>query len=145
MVQSLSRFRLFMTPWTAAHQPSPSFTISWSLLKCMSIEMLMLINCLILCHPLLLPIIFPSIKILSIELALQMRWPKYRSFSISPSNEYSGLIYFRIDWFDLLAVQRTLNRLSTYILMYLSLQTLSSFHFYFTVYTLCKRYSIPHF
>ena len=111
MVQSLSRFRLFMTPWTAAHQPSPSFTISWSLLKCMSIEMLMLINCLILCHPLLLPIIFPSIKILSIELALQMRWPKYRSFSISPFNEYSGLIYFRIDWFNLLAIQGTLKSL----------------------------------
>ena len=76
VVQSLGRVRLFTTPWTAAHQPSPSFTISWSLLRCMSIEMLMLINCLILCHPLLLPIIFPSIMILSNELALQMKWSK---------------------------------------------------------------------
>ena len=135
-----------VTPWTAACQASLSFTTSQGLIKLISIESVMPSNHLIFCRPLLLlPLVFPSIRVFSNESTVHIRWPKYWCFSISPSNEYSGLIYFRIDWFDLLAVQRTLNRLSTYILMYLSLQTLSSFHFYFTVYTLCKRYSIPHF
>ena len=101
-----------MTPWTAAHQASLSFTISQSLLKPMSIELMMPSNHLVLCHPLLLlPSVFPSIRVFSIKLALCIRWPKYWrfSFSISPSSEYSGLISFRIDWLDLLAVQGTLK------------------------------------
>ena len=99
-------------PRTAAHQASLSFTISWSLLRVMSIESVMPSNNLILCHPfLLLPTIFPSIRVFSSELALCIRWPKYWSFSISPSNEYLGLISFRIDWFYLLAVQGTLKSL----------------------------------
>ena len=109
-VQSLSCVQLFTTPWTAAHHASLSFTISWSLLKLISIELVMPSNHLILCHPLLLlPSIFPSIRILSRESVLRMRWPKYWSFSfsISPSGEYSGLISFRMDWLDLLAVQGT--------------------------------------
>ena len=102
-----------MTPWTAAHQASLFFTISRSLLKLMSIESVMPSNHLILCHPLLLPSVFPSIRVFSNELALDLRQPKYRSFSfsISPSGEYSGLISFRMDWFDLLAVQQTLKNL----------------------------------
>ena len=107
-VQSLSHIWLFVTPWTAAHQASLSITNSWGLLKLMSIKSVMPSNPLILCHTLLLlALIFPSIKVLSSELVLHIRWPKYWnfSFSISPSNEYSGLIYFRIDLFDLLAVQ----------------------------------------
>jgi len=111
IVQSLHHVQLFVTPWTAACQASLSFTISWSLLKLMSIESVMLPNHLILCRPLLLlPSVFPSIKVFSNELALCIRWPKYWSFnfSISPSNEYSGVISFRIDWLDLLAVQGTL-------------------------------------
>ena len=101
-----------MTLRTAACQPSLSFTVSWSLRKLMSIELVMPSNHLILCHPLLLlPSIFPSIKVFSNELALCIRWPKYWSFSISPSNEYSGFISFRIDWFNMLAVQRTLKSL----------------------------------
>ena len=95
----------FSTPWPAACQASLSFTISWSLLKFMCIESVMPSNHLILCGPLLLPSIFPSIRVFSNELSLRIRWPKYWSFSISPSNEYSGLISFRIDWFDLFAVQ----------------------------------------
>ena len=113
-VQSLSHVRLFATPWTAACQASLSITNSRSLLKPMSIESVMPSNHLILCHPLLLlPSIFPSIRDFSNESALCIRWPKYWSFSfrISPSNEYSGLISFRIDWFDLLAVQGTLKSL----------------------------------
>ena len=112
-VQSLSRVRLFATPWTAACQASLSITNSQSSPKLMSIESVMLSNHLILCHPLLLPLIFPSIGVFSNELALHIRWPKYWnfSFSISPSNEYSGLISFRIDWFDLFAVQGTLKSL----------------------------------
>ena len=113
-VQSLSHVRLFATPWTAAHQASLSFTLSPSLLKLMSIESGMPSNHLIFYYPLLLlPSIFPSIRIFSSELALRIRWPKYWSFSfsISPSSEYSGLISFRIDWFDLLAVQGTLKSL----------------------------------
>ena len=114
VVQSLSCVQLFVTPWTAACQAFWSFTISRSLLKLMSIELVMPSNHLILCHPLLLlPSIFPSIRVFSNESALRIRWPKYwsLSFSISPSNEYSGLISFRIDWFDLLAVQGTLKSL----------------------------------
>ena len=100
------------TPWTAACQVSLSLTISWSLLKLMSIESLMPSNHLILCHPLLpLPSIFPGIRVFSNESAFLIRWPKYWcfNFNISPSNEYSGLISFRIDCFDLLAVQGTLK------------------------------------
>ena len=102
------------TPWTIAHQASLSFTISQSLLKFMSVESVIPSNHLILCHPLLLlPLIFSSIRVFSNEPALSIRWPKYWSFSfsISASNEYSGLISFRIDWFDLLAVQGTLKSL----------------------------------
>ena len=111
--QYLSHVRLFVTPWAAARQASLSITSSWSLLKLISIELVMPSNHLILCHPLLLPSGFPSIRVFSNELALCIRWPKYWSFSfsISPSNEYSGLISFRIDWFDLLAVQGTLKSL----------------------------------
>ena len=103
-----------MTPWTAAYQASLSFTISWSLPKLMSIEPVRPSNHLILCCPLLLlPSIFPSIRIFSNEWALHIRWPNYWdfSFNISPSNEYSCLISFRIDWFDLFAVQETLKSL----------------------------------
>ena len=112
--QSLSRIQLFVTAQTAARQTSLSFTISWSLLKFMSIDLVMPSNHLILCPPLLtLPSVFPSIRLFSIESVLHIRWPKYWSFSfsISPSNEYSGLISFRMDWFDLLAVQGTLKSL----------------------------------
>ena len=110
----LSCVRLFVTPWTAAHQPSLSITNSRSLLKLMSIESVMPPNHLLLCHPLLLlPSIFASIRVFSKESVLHIRCPKYWSFSfsISPSNEYSGLISFRINWFDLLAIQRTLKSL----------------------------------
>ena len=113
-VQSLSRVQLFATPWTLARQASLFFTISWSLLRLMSIESMMPPNHLILYHPLLLlPSIFPSIRVFSNEWALSIRWPKKWSFnfSISSSNEYSGLISFRIDWLDLLAVQGTLKNL----------------------------------
>ena len=103
-----------MTPWTAAHQACLSITNSWSLLKLMSIECVMPSNHLILCHPLLLlPSIFPSIRVFSNELALHIRWPKYWcfSFNVSPSNEHAGLISFRMYWLDLLAVQGTLKSL----------------------------------
>ena len=113
-VWALSRTQLFATPWTAARQASLSITSSRSLLKLMSIESVMPSNHLILCHPLLLlPSIFLSIKVFSNESALRIRWPKYWSFSftISPSNEYSGLISFRMDWLDRLAVQGTLKSL----------------------------------
>ena len=106
-----------MTPWTAACQASPSITNSWSLLKFMSIEPVMPSNHLILCHPLLLlPSIFPRIRVFPNESVLLIRWPKYWSFSfsISPTNEYSGLISFRMDWLDLLAVQGTLKNLLQY-------------------------------
>ena len=109
---SLSRVQLFLTPWTAACQASLSITNSWSLHKLMSIESVMPSNHLIFCRPLLLlPSIFPNIRVFSNESALHIRWPKYWgfSFSISPSNEHSGLISFRMDWCDLLAVQRTLK------------------------------------
>ena len=110
-VQSLSCVRLFVTPWTAARLASLSITNSQSLLKLMSIESLMPSSHLILCHPLLFPpSIFPSIRVFSNESVLHIRRPKYWSFSfsISPSNEYSGLISFTMNWFDLLAVQGTL-------------------------------------
>ena len=113
-VQSLSCVQLFVTPWTAAHQASLSITNSQSLPKLMSIESVIPSNHLILCHPLLLlPSIFTSLRVFSIESVLRIRWPKYWSFSfsVSPYNEYSGLISFRIDWFDLLAVQGTLKSL----------------------------------
>jgi len=113
-VQSLSRVRLFAVPWTAADQASLSITNFWSLLKLMSIELVMPSNHLILCCPLLLPLsIFPSIRVFSNESVLHIRWPKYWSFSfsISPSNEYSGLINFRIYWFDLLPIQATFKSL----------------------------------
>ena len=111
-VQSLSRVRLFLTPWTTTRQASLSNTNCWSPPKPMSIESVMPSNHLILCCPLLLlPSIFPSIRVFSNESALRIRWPKYWSFSfkISPFNEYSGLSSFRMDWLDLLAVQGTLK------------------------------------
>ena len=113
-IQSLSHVQLFVTQWTEVCQASLSITNSQSLLKLMFIESVMLSSHPILCHPLLLlPSIFPSIRVFSNESVLRIRWPKYWSFSfsISPSNGYSGLISFRIDWFDLLAVQGTLKRL----------------------------------
>ena len=113
-VQSLSRVQLFAISWTAAHQASLSITKSWSLPTLMSIKSVMPSNHLILCHPLLLsPSIFPSIRVFSDESALCIRWPKYWSFSfsISPSDEHSGLISFSMNWLDLLAVQGTLKSL----------------------------------
>ena len=114
VVQSLSHVRLFATPWTAARQASLPFNISWSLLKFMSIKSVMPANHLILCHPLLLlPSVFPSIKVFSNESVLHIRWPKYwsLSFNISPSNEHPGLISFRMERLDLLVVQGTLTNL----------------------------------
>ena len=116
-VQLLSRVWLFETLWTIARQASLSITNSWSLLKLMSIASVMLSNHLILCHPLLLlPSVFPSIRVFSNESGLPIRWSKYwsYSFSISPSNEYSGLISFRMDWLNLLAIQGTLKSLRQY-------------------------------
>ena len=113
-VQLLSHVQLFLTPWTVAHQASLSITNSQSLLKLLSIELEMPSNHLILCCPLLLlPSVFPSIRVFSNESALCIRWPKYWSFSfnISPSSENPGLISFRMDWLDLLAVQGTLKNL----------------------------------
>ena len=113
-VQSLSHVLLFVTPWTEGHQGSLSITNSWSLLKLMSIASVMPSNHVILCSPLLLlPSIFLSIRVFSNESALHIRWPKYWSFSfnISPSNEYSGVISFRMDWLDLLTVQGILKSL----------------------------------
>ena len=107
---SLSHAQPFADPWTAAHQASLYFTVSQSLLKLMSFESVMLFNRLIISHSLLLlPSVFPSIRVFSNVSALCIRWSKYQSFSICPSNEYSGLISFRIDWFDLLGVQGTLK------------------------------------
>ena len=122
VIQLLSRVQLFATPWTAAGQASLSITNSGSLLKLMSIESVIPSNHLILCHPLLLlPSISPSIMGFSNELALRIRWPKYWNFSFSSnlSNEYLGLISFRIDWFDLLAVQGTLMSLLQHHSQYL--------------------------
>ena len=117
-----------MTPWTAVCQASLSFTISWSLLKLMCIELVMPFNHLIICLPLLLlPSIFPNFRVFSNELAVHIRWPKYWSFSISTSNEYSGFIFFRIDWFDLLAVQGTLRSLLQYRSLKASILLCSAF------------------
>ena len=135
-VQLLSHVLLFSTPWIAAHQASLSITNSRSPPKPMSIELVMSSNHLILCHPLLLlPSIFPSIRVFSSESALRMRWPKYWNFSfnISPSNEHPGLISFRMDWWDLLAVQGTLESLLQYhnsklVLSFLYSPTLTSIH-----------------
>ena len=115
-VRPLNHVQLFVTPWTAAHQASPSITNSWSLLKLMSIESVMPTNHLIPCHPLLLlPSIFPSIRVFCNESGLPIRWPEDWSFSFSfnfsPSSEHSGLISFRMDWSDLLVVQGTLKSL----------------------------------
>ena len=139
-VQSLSPVQIFVTPWTAARQASLSITNSRSLLKLMFIEPVMPSNHLILCRPLLLPpSIFPSIRVFSNELSL-IRWPKYWSFSfsISPSNEHSGLISFRIDWLDLIAVQGTLKSsptpqfktINSSVLSFLYSPTLTSIHDY---------------
>ena len=114
VVQSISHVQLFATPWSAAHQASLFFTISQSLLKLMSIESVMPPNHLVICHPfLLLSSIFPRIRVFSNKSSHHIRWPKYWSFSfnVSPFSEYSGLISFRIDWFDLLEVQGTLKSL----------------------------------
>ena len=138
-VQSLSRIQLFVTPWTAAHQDSLSITNSHSLVKLMSIESVMPSNYLILCRPLLLLLsMFPSIRVFSNEAALRIRWPKYWSFSfsISPSNEYSGLISFTIDGFDFLVVQGPLKSLlqhdsssiNSSVLNLLYVPTLTSIH-----------------
>jgi len=110
-VRFSSSVRLFVTPWSAAGQASLSFTNSLSLFKLMSIESVMPSNYLMLCYPLLLPSVFLSIRVFSNESVLHIKWPKYWSFSISPSNEHSGLISFRMDWFDLLAVKGTLKSL----------------------------------
>ena len=139
-VQSLSHVRLFATPWITAHQASLSITNSRSLLKLMSIESVMPSKHLILCCPLLRPSIFPSIRVFSNESVLCIRWPKYWgfSFSISPSNEYSGLISFRMDWLDLLGVQGTLESsptpqfksINSSLLSFLFTPTLASIHDY---------------
>ena len=117
-VQLRSRVQLFATSWTTTYQASLSFTISLSVsftISLRSTELRMPSNHFILCHPLLLlPSVFPSISVFSNELALHIRWPKYWSFSVSPSNEYLGLISFRIDWFDLPAVQGTLTSIHDY-------------------------------
>ena len=130
-----------MTPWTAAHQASLSFTVSQSVLRLMSIELMMPSNHFILCRPLLLlPSIFPSIRVFSNESALHIRWPKYWSFSfsISPSNEHPGLISFRMEWLDLLEVQGTLESsptpqfksINSLVLSFLYSPTLTSIHNY---------------
>ena len=142
-IQSRSCVWLFMTPWTTACQATLSITNSRSLLKLMSIESVMPSNHLVLCRPLLLlALVFPSIRVFSIESVLCIRWPKYRSFSfsISPPSEYSGLISFRIDWFDLLAVQGTdseeasptpqFKSISSLVLNFLYSPALTSIHDY---------------
>ena len=145
-VQSLSHVRLFATSWTAARQASLPITNSQSLLKFMSIKSVIPSNHLILCHPLLLlPSVFPSIRVFSNELVLHIRWPKYWSFSfsISPSNGYSGLISFRTDWLDLLAVQETkessptpqFKSINSLVLNFLYSLALTSIHDY------CKNHS----
>ena len=110
-VQSFSHVLLFATPWITAWQASLTITKSWRLLKLMSITSVMPSNHFILCHPLLLPSVFPSIRVFNDESVLLISWPKCWSFSVSPSNEYSGLMSFRMDWFALLAVQGTLKSL----------------------------------
>ena len=141
LVQSLSCVRFSETPWTAARQGSLSITNSQSPPKPMSIQSVMPSNHLILCHPvLLLPSVFPSIRVISGESLLPIRWPKYWSFSfsISPSNEYSGLISFRMDWLDLLAVQgfsrvfsnTTGQNINSSVLSFLYIPTVTSIHDY---------------
>ena len=129
-VKLLSRVLLFVTSWTATRQASLSITSSWSLPKLMSLESVMPFNHLILCHPLLPPSIFPSIRVFSNESVLHIRWPKYWSFSfsISPSNEYSGLISFKMDWLDLLAVQGTLESSPTLQFKSINSSVLSLLH-----------------
>ena len=143
-VHSLDCVQLFATPWTAAHQASLSITNSWSLLRLLTLESVMPSNHLILCRPLpLLPSIFPSIRVFSNESAPRIKWPKYWSFSfnISPSNEYSGLISFRIDWLDLLAVQESspipqFKSINSLVLSFLYSPTLTSIHDYWKNYSL---------
>ena len=142
IVQLLGHVHLFAIPWTAERQASLSFTISWSLLKLMSIESVMPSDHLILCNPLLLlPSIFPSNRIFSSKSVLRIRWPKYWnfSFSISPSNEYSGLIFFRIVWIDLLAVQVTLKSLLQH---QRSVQSLSHVRLFVTPWTAARQTSL---
>ena len=137
-VQSFSRVWLFVTPWTTAHQASLSITNSQSLPKLMFIKSVMPPNHLILCCPLLLlPSIFPSLRVFSNESALRIRWPKYWSFSvsISPSKEHLGLISFRMDWLDLLAVQRTLKSLQHYSSKHQFFGTQLSLQFKFHIHT----------
>ena len=139
-VQSLSCVWLFVTPWTAARQASLSITNSWNLLKLISIRLVMPSNHLILCHPLFPPSVFPSIRVFSNESAFCIRWSKYWSFSfnIRSSNEHSGLICFRMDWFDLLAMQGTqessprpqFKNISSLALSFLYSPTLTSIHDY---------------
>ena len=148
-VQSLSRVRLFATPWTAAHQASLSITSPRTLHIFMSIESVMPSNHLILCRPLLLPSVVPRIRVFSSESTLRIRWPKYWSFSfsISPSNEYSGLIYFRMNWLDLFAVQWTQESSSTpqfksisySVLSFLYSPNLTSIHDYWKTIALTRR------
>ena len=142
-VQPLSRVRVFATPWTAAHQASLSITNSWNLLKLMSIASVMPSNHLILCHPLLLlPSIPPSIRVFSNESVLHMRWLKYWSFSfsISPPNEHPGLISSKMDWLDVLAVQRTptpqFKSINSLVLSFLYSPTLTSIHDYWKKHSL---------
>ena len=144
-VQLLSRVRPFVTPWTAAHHASLSVTNSQSLLKLMSFESVMPSNHLILCRPLLLPpSIFPSIRVFSNESVLHIRWTKYWSFSfsISPSNEYSGLISFRMDWLDLLAVQGTLKSLLQHHTSKASILKCSAFFILTSIHDYWKNYSL---
>ena len=136
--QSLSRVHFFVTPWTVAHQASLSITNTRSLLKLMSIESVMPSNHLILCCLLLTPSIFPSIRVFFNDSALHIRWPKFWGFSNSPSNEYPGLISFRIDWFDLLAVLGALesllqhDSLTASVLRCLAFFTIQLSHLYMT-------------
>ena len=148
----LSRVQLFVTPWTAAHQASLSITNSRRFLKLMSITSLMSYNQLILCCPHLLPSIFPSIRVFSNESVLRIRWPKYWCFSISPSNEHSGLISFRIDWSDLLAVQgdsqesssaSQFESINSSALSFLYSPTLTSIHDYWK--NLCQQSNVSAF
>ena len=159
--QSLSHVQLFVTSWTAAHQPSLFFTVSRRLFKLMLIESVVPSNYLILCRPLLLLLsIFPSIKVFSHELVLRIRWPKYWSFSISLSNEYSGLVFFRNDSFDLLPVLGTVKKayspapqfksINSSVLRFLYSPTVTSIHDYWKNHTLdythfCQQSNISAF
>ena len=153
-VQSLSRVQLFVTPWTTASQTFLSITNSQNLPKLVSMDLVMPSNHLILCHPLLLlPSIFPSTRVFSNESALHMRWPKYWSFSfnISPSNEHSGLISFRMDWLDLPAVQGTLKnllqhhikRINSSVLSFIYSPILTSIHVYWKNHSLDEMRPVP--